>query len=150
MLTMADADFTPIMCEYKGMLFMAVKYDNTGTYSKLFLNGDWGAADASAAGTVVDATKSWTTNEWRGCQVKITGGTGFDQAQNWRYITSNDGTTLNVNPGWDVIPDTTTTYVIKRSSKWTENTKFATNFSTSVIKDMLAVNGALYIALSIS
>lgn len=143
-ITTADADFTPIFCEYKGILFMAVKYANSGTYSKIFANGDHGAADASAAGTLVDATKSWTADEWIGCQVKITGGTGFDQEQNWRYISDNDATSLTVTPNWDVIPDTTTTYVIKRSKKWTENL-FDTHYN-SVVTDMLAVNGALYVA----
>lgn len=104
--------------EYKRLLY-AISEPVTGN-SFLFKNGDRGAADSYGAvpTTLVDATKSWTTNEWVGCTVLITKGPGSEEEQPWRIISANDATTLTV-PAWNVAHTTSTEYVILGSNKFT-------------------------------
>ena len=59
--------------------------------------------------SLVDSSKSWTTNRWNGMAVRITGGTGAGQI---RSIINTTTTTLVVNRDWMVQPDSTSTYVI--------------------------------------
>ncbi len=116
-----------------------------GVAPKLFINGDRGAADANTGvlGTLVDASKSWTTDEWAGCVVAITGGTGYAEAVPWRTIESNDSTTLSVTPDWEITHDTTTEYVIIGSNKWTEITGHGL---TQLVTDILTTNKLCYFA----
>jgi hypothetical protein len=105
--------------EYKRAVYA---FDTKHGY--LFLNGDRGVADSNATHPhrLIDATKDWTTNEWAGCTVLITKGTGASDQQPWRTIASNTsglGTSwLEVTPDWDTVHDTTTEYVILGSNKW--------------------------------
>ena len=86
----------------------------------LYMNGDHGTADANTGvlTTLVDATKTWTVNQWAGCIVKIIRGTGYAEQTTWRTITSNTTTTLTVTPAWTITHDTTTEYVIVGSNVW--------------------------------
>ena len=56
---------------------------------------------------------TWTTNQWAGFFVTITGGTGAGQV---RQITGNTATTLNINPAlpWTTVPGVTSTYAIHK------------------------------------
>lgn len=121
--------------------------------STLWINGDRGTADANtgALGTLVDASKSWTTDEWVGCYVQLSGGKGSNEEQSWRKITGNNGTTLTVDGDWEIEHDTTTEYVIQGSSKWTEinNTNFGAGWDTGLtakVTDVLVVNNIIYFA----
>ena len=95
-----------------------------GTYAvsgqKLYVNGDRGACDdnSSNLNTLVDATKTWTVNEWAGAIVKVNQG-----PSGWRKIVSNTATTLTVDRPYTTAHSATGTwYVILGASKWTEIT----------------------------
>lgn len=57
------------------------------------INYDTGTASSGSSTTLVDSSKSWTTDEWVGFQVYITAGTGSGQAG---MITANSATTLTI------------------------------------------------------
>jgi len=77
-----------------------------GTHYQTF---DTGTATAAAGSTLSDATKTWTTNAYKGVQVKITAGTGEGQV---RPVLSNTATTVTVGAAWDTVPDPTSAYEI--------------------------------------
>ena len=129
--------------EYKRGLYM-VTQANAGSNSVLYINGDRGTADSNtgAKTTLIDGTKSWTTNEWEDDIVLITNGPGSEEKQNWRVITGNDGTTLT-SATWNVTHTTATEYVILGSDKWTVVVADLGGFVTDV-----AVSGEfMYFAL---
>jgi hypothetical protein len=103
--------------EYKrGFYFLSQPLD--GGNSSLYLNGDRGIATGGSASTLADTDQTWTTNEWTNAVVLIIKGTGVDQRQPWRTISSNTATVLTISPDWDVNPASGTEYVILGSSKW--------------------------------
>ncbi len=69
-----------------------------------------GTATGGSSTTLVNAAKTWTTNQWANFQVKITSGTGAGQI---RTIASNTGTTLTVSAAWTTTPDATSVYHIE-------------------------------------
>lgn len=115
--------------------------------SKLYINGDRGTADANTADKTLlaDASKSavWVTNEWVGCYVIITAGTGSNEEQTWRKIVSNNSTSLTCDTAWEITHDTTTEYVIVGSNKWTEITGTGI---TAKVTDVLVVSDIIYFA----
>lgn len=66
------------------------------------------ATGTQTSTTLQDTGKSWTTDQFAGYTVQLTGGTGSGQ---WRRITSNTSNTLTVG-AWSTTPDGTTTYSI--------------------------------------
>lgn len=81
--------------------------ERTGEISGAF---DSGTADASAARTLVDATKTWTVDRYANYQLRVTRtSTGVVQR---RRILGNTGTVMYVDKPWDETPDTTHTYEI--------------------------------------
>jgi hypothetical protein len=58
---------------------------------------DIGTSSASGMNTVVDISKSWTTNEFRGCYVLITSGSYLGVR---KRITANDSVSLTVESNW--------------------------------------------------
>ena len=69
---------------------------------------DRGTATSGTTTTLVDTTKSWTTNQWAGYYVRVFTGTGEGQL---RPIVSNTNTTLTWSSA-GTAPDTTTRYFI--------------------------------------
>lgn len=69
-----------------------------------------GTATGGASGTLIDSTKTWTTNQWLGGYVYITSGTGAGQS---KYISSNNATTLTISGTWTTPPDATSIYYIE-------------------------------------
>jgi hypothetical protein len=138
-----DADVSRIsrFYEYKGALYFATHKDSDAA-GQVFVNGDRGVANGTqAAGILIDDTKSWTTNEWANCVVKIMSGGGKGQ---YRTIASNDGDTLTLGADWDITPtDTDSEYVILASNAWTER---ATTGLTKGVTDVLPVNDIVYFA----
>ncbi len=129
--------------QYKRALYMTT---TTGTTVKLYINGDRGVADANtgALTTLVDATKTWTVDEWAGCVVVLTGGVGSTEEQPWRTIVSNTATALTLDNAWEITHDTTTEYVILGSNKWTEITGHGIAARPT---DILVTNNIVYFAL---
>lgn len=124
--------------EYDGALYLATEPFNGGA-GQIFINGDRGAADSNT-GTPLklnDATKSWTTNEWAGNVVMITGGPARGE---FSLIVSNTSTQLTVYWPFETTHTTSTNYVILGSKKWTEQT------STGITKPItsVAISNACY------
>ena len=117
----ASYAFRPIFFEYKRGLYMVrTDREDTGTNAILYINGDRGTADANtgALDTLVDATKTWTTDEFSGSEVIIIAGPGSEEPQPWRRCIGNDATTLEVSPNWNIEHTTSTEYVIVEADKW--------------------------------
>ena len=111
---------------WNGGPMYAITNPAVGAVGKLYVNGDRGACDANtgALTTLIDGTKSWTTDEWAGCVVRIFEGAGEGE---WRTISSNTATVLTVSEVFDTVHSaTTSSYAILGSNKWTEITPTGT------------------------
>lgn len=141
-ITAADDSYPTRFFSYRRSLY-AVR--NTRAAPILYINGDKGCADsnAGALSTLVDATKSWTINEWAGCIVLLIAGPGSNEAKPWRTIVSNTATALTVDSPWITAHTTETDYVILNSNKWT---KITGHGLTVGITDILVVNNIVYFA----
>src|SRR3990167_4601598 len=117
-----DGGFVFRMFEYKRALY-GLKILDSGGATKLYINGDRGAADSNSADLTYlrDAAKSWTVDEWVDCKVLITAGPGCDEKTPWRAIIGNTATRLEVDEDWGTTHTTSTEYVILGSDKWTES-----------------------------
>ena len=123
--------------EYKRVVYALDTSETAsdGRNANLFMNGDRGAADANTAPNksfLIDATKSWTADEWIGCTVLIIKGPGAADRQPWRTITDNSATTLSVSPAWETEHTTATEYVILGSNKWTQKTGLLNHTFTDI------------------
>jgi hypothetical protein len=72
---------------------------------------DSGTASGSAANLLVDASKTWTPNQFIGNYLKIVSGTGAGQV---RVIIANNGSQLTLSQDWNNLsaPDVTSQYII--------------------------------------
>jgi hypothetical protein len=139
--------------DYKRQLY-CVTEPLDGSNGKVYMNGDRGVASDGGTSYITDSTKSWTTNEWKGCIVHIWNGTGEGQ---FRKIKSNSATVLNVTdegPLWDKNPvsgnpDTGSEYNILGSDKWIDVTPSdygEINLIKGPLTDTLTLWGIFYIA----
>jgi len=87
-------------------------YDHARFYWRLELVPEQ-AVSAAGANTVSSATLTMTANAYAGMTVRITRGKGAGQE---RSVLSNDATTLTVTPGWSIVPDASSRFVIAESS----------------------------------
>jgi hypothetical protein len=79
--------------------------------SRYIIEGfDAGTASSATSTTLVDSSKSWSTNRWANHRVVITGGTGIGQS---RIIKSNTSDTLSISQSFKINPDNTSTYKIQ-------------------------------------
>jgi hypothetical protein len=84
-----------------------ISIERTGEKGGTFDTGD---CDASAARTMVDATKAWAVDRWANYRVRATEtSTGIVQD---RRILGNTATTLYIAKSWDTNPTTSYTYGI--------------------------------------
>jgi len=129
---------------YKQLTF-ALRQLPTGS-PKLYINGDIGMADSNSGhlDKVIDATKSWTTNEWKGCRVGIIQGKGIAETESvWRTITGNDATSLTVDKPWKITHDTTTVYIITDTERFYE---ISSHGLTGYVSDICITNDIIYFA----
>lgn len=142
-ITAADVTARIKLFQYKRAQYAI--YNRTSDAPLLYINGDRGVADsnAGALGTLVDASKSWTVDEFAGCVVLLTNGPGANEPQPWRVITSNTATALTVDDSWLITHTTDTEYVILGSNKWT---LVAGHGLTVDVTDILVINGICYLA----
>ena len=140
----ADDSWIAHFYEYKGQMYFVTAPDDA-TAPEIFINGDRGAADSNtgALTTLVDATKSWTTDEWAGSVAVITAGPGYRDELNWRVIVSNTATALTVSPAWATTHTTSTEYVIVASDKFTAQ---AGHGLTVPVTDVLISKDVIYYA----
>ncbi len=87
---------------------------------------DSGTATGGTTTTLVDTSKSWTTNVHAGRAITIISGTGVNQTGT---ISSNTATTLTISVAWAVAPDATSGYRIADDLHiaFTDGTTTATN-----------------------
>lgn len=69
-----------------------------------------GTASAGGASTLTCTGKTWTVDQWRNYQVRITAGTGIGQIRN---IASNTATQLTTSTAWTTQPDATSMFAIE-------------------------------------
>jgi hypothetical protein len=132
---------------YRGMPYFTAK-GPTGKYVCQRI-GDRGAADDNTdhLDQLIDATQSWTVDEYAGAIVEIIGGEGFDEpVRRWRTIVSNTATELIVDEPWTIVhSETSTKYVIygvlKTTNAWGEDKNL-----TKITDVLAASSGHLYIA----
>lgn len=90
---------------------VSIAPDNTSRYQ--IMGFDAGTATSATYNTLSDSGKSWTTNQWANFAVRIMAGTGAGQL---RTIQSNTATQLTTYFGWNVMPDSTSIYVLQGDS----------------------------------
>jgi hypothetical protein len=88
---------------------LAIKNRYEVYYGRTFPQMTTGTCTSASSTTVVDSSKTWTANAYKGKYVHITAGTGVGQT---RLITSNDGTTLTITFAWTTTPVATDTFEI--------------------------------------
>lgn len=92
---------------------LATAPDTTSKYT--IIGYDAGTSSGSNSfNTLVDSSKTWTTDQYKNFGVRIVAGTGAGQL---RQILSNTATTLTLYTGWNVLPDNTSIYVIQGYSQ---------------------------------
>lgn len=137
----ANTNASAIFYEYKGQQYKVVNKDDKSAPS-LWMNGDRGTCDSNAGQKtkLIDATKTWTTNEWAGCVAKIIYGPGKGE---YKTVASNTGTDLVFAEEWLVTHTTSSEYVILGSNKWTKKTGHGL---TTSVTSVLVVNYVAYFA----
>lgn len=96
---------------------------------------DSGDCDASAARTMVDATKTWTVDQWVGFSIITTKtSTGVKYRST---ILGNSATTLYTDDTWEATPDTSFTYIIQGNANniWLAGNNYATLYKYLVEQD---------------
>jgi hypothetical protein len=90
---------------------LAFSRNSSGVLSARTLNPatSSGTATAGAATTITDTSKAFTTNQWTGGTITLTGGTGSGQT---RTVSSNTATAITVSPAWTINPAAGTTYTV--------------------------------------
>lgn len=86
-----------------------------------------GTASAGGAKTLTDSGKTWGTNAFAGCCVKIMSGTGSGQV---KTIASNTATVLTVDGNWNTQPSTDSVYMIFEGELVSSGTATAGGAST--------------------
>ena len=141
-VTYAQQEYQQRLMSYQRSMFL-VRWD--GSDVTMYVSGDKGVADANtgALTTLIDATKSWSTDWWEGAVVLIIGGTGSDDEVPYRTIASNTGDTLTVTEAWTTEHDTTTEYAILGSNRWT---LIEGHGLTALPTDIIIINDIVYFA----
>lgn len=143
-LTPSDSNKRAIFFEYKDAQYVVISGESGAP--SLYINGDRGAADSNSGQLtkLIDATKSWTTNQWAGAVVLITDGTGRLEPTPYRTVVSNTTGELVLDSAWTITHDTTTEYVIIGSDVWRVITGHG---MTAPVTDVLvSTQGVVYFA----
>lgn len=134
-----------IYFEYQGQQYKCLSTQTVNAAPTIWMNGDRGAAQSNTGqlNKVIDGTKSWSTDQWAGCVVKIIRGLGHTQEFLYRTIVSNTTTELTLAAEWDYGNDLTTEYVIIASDTWQE---VAGHGLTQPVTAVLVVDTIVYFA----
>jgi hypothetical protein len=93
-----------------GSIFLRGYIGATSLHTMSISDADTGTSSGSNSSTTLnDTSKSWTTNEYAGYALIITGGTGAGQ---FASISSNTDTQLTISGTFTTTPDATSTYTI--------------------------------------
>lgn len=140
-----DSDVQSKFWKYHYTEYAAISI--AGAAPKVYMNGDRGMADSNTGnlGQLVDATKSWTTDQWIGSVVKVIAGPGSTEYQNWRLVTSNNGTSVSVSPAWSIEHTTATEYCFLGADSWIEIASATHGLTVPVYADPMVINDIVYI-----
>lgn len=144
-LTDSNPANTCILTDYKEQQYAFVSPPTGAPH--IYMNGDRGTADSNAGflNKLIDGSKNWAVNQWVGCVVEITNGTGKLENVIYRTITANDATSLTCDSVWTIQHDTTTEYVILGSNLWHEITGHGL---TAPVTDLLvSTAGVIYVCM---
>lgn len=143
-LTGVNTNKSCIPFEYKEQQYFVVS--PTSGAPTVYMAGDRGAADANTGQLtkLIDATKSWVTNEWVGSVVLITDGTGKLEPIPYRTVLSNTPTDLTLDSAWTITHDTTTEYVIVGTQL---RSMGACGLSAPVTDVLVSPTGVIYCAM---
>ncbi|MCB2179448.1 hypothetical protein KQH61_05955 [bacterium] len=124
--------------EFEGALY-AVDEKANGAASQLFINGDRGKVnDYITVTSFGDTTKSWPASKWVDAYVKITKGKGAGQV---RKITGSSSSAIGIGPArWDIVPDTTSEYVIFHTPYWQDISPSTGDLIDGVVKSLCVVD----------
>ena len=115
---------------------------------KLYINGEIGMAAANTGHPekLIDSSKEWTTDEWKGCRVGIIGGKGIEETESvWRTITGNDATSLTVDHPWTISHDASTVYIITDTERFIEIPSEIHGL-TGYVTDIIVANNIIFFA----
>lgn len=111
---------TALFFELGGLLH-AVNNSDDGAAATLWRNGYTGKIDSASVDKTVmniNAGLGISSSDLVGKIVRVVGGPGASEAQNWRTIVANTTTTITVSPGWKIALTTATQFVISADT-WT-------------------------------
>ncbi len=126
--------------EMKGALY-AVDENADGSTSTLYMNGERGRATSGGSNTLTDTNEGmsagWATDQWNGWYIKIKGSTGAGQS---RLITATSSAgVITVDQDWDIIPTSSSDYVIYGGAAWQPIT-ISGDAISAVVKDVVVFN----------
>jgi hypothetical protein len=138
-----DADVQCKQFKYRYAEYIAMSINGAAT--NLYMNGDRGMADSNVGhlDQVIDSVKAWPTDKHKGKIVKIIAGPGSTEWTNWRVITSNDDSHLNVSPNWIETHTSATEYLILGSDDFIQITTTG-KLTKPVDYDPLVINNFVY------
>lgn len=144
-LSAADTGRMARFFTYKQLTFALTQLP-TGS-PKLYMNGDLGKVSSYSNNLrVIDSSKNWATNQWKGCRVGIIKGTGIAETETvWRTVVSNNANSLTVDAPWTINHNTTTTYIIIDTDQFTE-IPASVHGLTAYVTDIIVVNDIIYFA----
>ncbi|RLG41058.1 MAG: hypothetical protein DRO01_03175, partial [Thermoproteota archaeon] len=139
------AGTTVIPFEYKEQQYCVVSPSSGAP--EIWMSGDRGAADANTGqlDKLIDGTKSWKTNQWKGAVVVVVDGMGETEPINYRVIVSNDATRLYVDGDWTITQNTTTEYVIVGADDW--RSMGSCGLMKPITDVMITTKGIVYFAM---
>jgi hypothetical protein len=139
-------DYKVYFTEHKRSLIISTNYDD-GTKSEVYVLGDSGTATGGSTTTLVDTTKTWTTDEHKGKILYLSDGTGSVQRLPFTICTSNTNNTLTLS-ALDVAPAAGTEYTFLDSNIFRKISPAGGDAwaAGKQVTDMMSYGGAIYFA----
>jgi hypothetical protein len=131
--------------EYRGSLMM-VQQPEGAIAPRLFLNGYHGMATSNSGDKTLLNTADIVWSVPTDTVARIVAGPGSEEPQNWRTIpgtVNESGTSLRVDPVWNVAHTTATEYALLGYNHWTE---ISGHGLTQPVTDVLVVDNLIYFA----
>lgn len=95
-------------------IFWAEREADLETFTTYWQSQVTGTATSATPTTLTVSTATWTENQFEGCFVKLTGGTGSGQIRG--ILSGNTPTAMTVDRAWTTTPDATTTFEVYYSA----------------------------------
>jgi len=110
----------------------------SNTATVITVSPNWATIpDATSTYSLTSISKFfWTTNEWTGETIEITGGTGSGQT---RTVASNTATVITVSSDWATNPDITSRYRVTSDHEWTTSGQLDNAIDFDEVDDLIGV-----------